>query len=206
MPATNAESLQQAYLDVGRQLGLPGLEEQADVKKLLQRHLSQGSAGQWLLIFDNADDTGMWINDAGSENETPSLIDCLPKSDKGSIVFTTRSRKIAIKLAKENVIEISEMDEEVATQLLSQSLIDQTFIQNRQDTMKLLEQLTFLPLAIVQAAAYINENGITLSDYLSLLENQEQDAIDLLSEEFEDDWRYRNVKNPVATTWLISFD
>jgi hypothetical protein len=65
--------------------------------------------------------------------------------------------------------------------------------------LQLLDQLTFLPLAIVQAAAYINENGITLSDYLSLLVEQEEDVIDLLSEEFEDDWRYRNVKNPVAS-------
>ena len=30
--------------------------------------------------------------------------------------------------------------------------------------------------------------------------------INLLSEDFEDDGRYRNIKNPVATTWLISFD
>jgi len=31
-------------------------------------------------------------------------------------------------------------------------------------------------------------------------------VIDLLSEHFEDDGRYHNVKNPVATTWLISFE
>jgi hypothetical protein len=67
-------------------------------------------------------------------------------------------------------------------------------------------QLTYLPLAIVQAAAYINENRITLADDLSLLADQEEEVIDLLSEEFEDDGRYHNVKNPVATTWLISFE
>jgi MoxR-like ATPase len=43
-------------------------------------------------------------------------------------------------------------------------------------------------------------------DYLSLLAEQEEDVVDLLSEEFEDDWRYRTVKNPVAVTWLISFE
>jgi tetratricopeptide (TPR) repeat protein len=70
----------------------------------------------------------------------------------------------------------------------------------------LLAQLTYLPLAIVQAAAYINENQIVLVDYLSLLAEQEEDVVDLLSEEFEDDWRYHNVKNPVAVIWLISFE
>lgn len=29
---------------------------------------------------------------------------------------------------------------------------------------------------------------------------------DLLSEEFEGDWRYSDVKNPVATKWLVSFE
>jgi hypothetical protein len=31
-------------------------------------------------------------------------------------------------------------------------------------------------------------------------------VIDLLSEHFKDDSRYRKVRNPVATTWLISFE
>jgi hypothetical protein len=44
-----------------------------------------------------------------------------------------------------------------------------------------------------------------LGDYLSLLGEQEEDIVELLSEEFEDE-RYHNVKNPVATTWLISFE
>jgi hypothetical protein len=43
-------------------------------------------------------------------------------------------------------------------------------------------------------------------DYLSLLADQEEAVIDLLSEEFEDDGRYQNIKNPVATTWLVSFE
>jgi hypothetical protein len=37
---------------------------------------------------------------------------------------------------------------------------------------------SYLPLAIIQAAAYINENGIAFIDYLSLLAEQEEDVID----------------------------
>ena len=208
MPATNTESLQQAYLDVGRQLRIPGLqEEQANVKKLVQHHLSQESTGQWLLIFDNADDIDMWISKGGNENSSYSLKDYLPRSHQGCVILTTRSRKIAVKLEPSIVIKVLEMDEEVATELLSKSLINQELLSNHQEgILKLLQQLTFLPLAIMQAAAYINENGITPSDYLSLLEEQEQDVVDLLSENFEDEGRYQDVKNPVATTWLISFE
>jgi len=53
---------------------------------------------------------------------------------------------------------------------------------------------------------YINVNGIGFRDYLSLLEEQEEDVIDFLGEDFEDEGRYCDLKNPVATTWLISFE
>lgn len=76
---------------------------------------------------------------------------------------------------------------------------------NLTETRALLLQLTYLPLAIVQVAAYINENSISLADYLSLLAEQEEEVIDLLSEEFEDDGRYPDIKNSVATIGLISF-
>ena len=46
---------------------------------------------------------------------------------------------------------------------------------------------------------YINENEILLIEYLSLLREQEEEVIDLLSEEFQDRGRYRNIKNLVAT-------
>ena len=198
IPATNAESLQQAFTEIGQQLGVPGVEEeQADMKKLVQRHLTRESAGQWLLIVDNVDDMEIWNSE---------LKGCLPKNQQGCIVCTSRTRKLALQIAPTNVIEVPEMDEEMAMQLLSKSLINQKLLTRHQAARNLLEQLTFLPLAIVQAAAYINENGIALSDYLSLLEEQEQDVVELLSEDFEDDGRYPDAKNPVATTWLISFE
>ena len=204
VPATNVESFQQAYLNIGQQLGIPGLEEeQADVKKLVQQYLSQKKASQWLLIFDNADDVDMWI---GRTSSRASLIDYLPQSNQGSIVFTTRSRKIAVDLAHQNIVEVSEMDEETATQMLAKSLADPSLLKNYQDTAELVKQLTFPPLAIAQAAAYINKNGIAFADYLLLLKDHEESAVEILSEDFEDEARYQDVKNPVATTWLISFN
>ena len=195
--ATNAEALLQAFAEIGQQLAIPGIKEkQADVKMLVQRYLSQESASKWLLIIDNVDDMDIWINE---------LKAFLPRSCQGCIVYTTRNRKVAVDVAAAHVIEVVEMGGETAMQLLAKSLINQELLASHQDTQKLLEQLTFLPLAIIQATAYINKNGITLSDYLSLLDEREQDVVELLSEDFEDDGRYRGAKNPVATTWLISF-
>ncbi|OCK88522.1 TPR-like protein [Cenococcum geophilum 1.58] len=205
IPAINRESLEQAYLDVAKQLKITGCrEDKEDVKRLVQDHLGKESAGKWLLVFDNADDIDMWIGK--SEQGSSRLIEYLPKNKRGSIIFTTRDRKTAVKLAHQNIVEVGEMNETVATELLQKCLFNKDLVNNRLDTTTLLNELTYLPLAIVQAAAYISENGLALADYLSLLAEQEEDVVDLLSEEFEDDWRYRNVKNPVAVTWLISFD
>jgi hypothetical protein len=211
IPATNIESLYQTYFDIAQQLRIPTWEDkETDVKKLVQEHLSKGNAGKWLLVFDNADDIDMWIakpgSGSGSAQGSGGLIDYLPRSKQGSIVFTTRDRKTAVKLAQENIVEVQEMNEELSVLLLQKCLGNPDLVKNRQDAIALLTELTYLPLAIVQAAAYINENGITLAEYLLLLEEQEEEVIHLLSEEFQDSGRYRNVKNPVATTWLISFE
>ncbi|KAK5069395.1 hypothetical protein LTR51_008645 [Lithohypha guttulata] len=220
IPATNTESLHQGYLAVAQQLDIPGCEdEKADVKKLVQDRLSKEDAGPWLLVFDNADDVDMWTattpilerKDMELLVRKPSggshrLIDYLPKNKRGCIIFTTRDRKAAVKLAQQNIITVPEMSEKAATELLQKCLASPNLVDNPQDTTALLESLTYLPLAITQAAAYINENGVTLSDYLLLLGEKEEGTIELLSEEFEDYGRYRDVKNPVATTWLISFE
>ena len=57
----------------------------------------------------------------------------------------------------------------------------------------LLKLLTFLPLAITQAASYINENNMGLANYITLLQEQETDVVELLSEHFEDEGRYKAV-------------
>jgi hypothetical protein len=202
IPAMSKDALDQACLKAAKELGLPGCDGQADAKGLLQTHLSGGSVGKWLLVFDNADDIGMWVDKL--EGESRRLLDYLPKSDRGSIVFTTRNKRAAVALAGASLVQLSEMDEAVGRELLLNHLVDKN-LDAPEDTSDLLSRLTYLPLAIVQAAAYVNANGITLKDYISLLDEQEEDIIDLLSQDFEDESRYPDSDNPVATTWLISF-
>jgi NB-ARC domain len=200
IPAANMESLNQAYFDAAKQLGVSRCEEnKTDVKQLVQDCLSNESAGQWLLVFDGADDVNMWTGNPNEDSDR--LIEYLPKSKQGTIIFTTRDRGTAVKLAQ-TFIEVPEMDASAAEQLLQRCLLDQNLIDSREDTTNLLVQLTHLPLAIAQAAAYINGNGTTLEEYLSLLAAGEEDVIELLSEEYKD----RDARNSVGMTWLRSFD
>lgn len=96
IPETNIESLHQAYIDTAKQLRIPSWEnENADVRKLVQDYLSTGSAGQWLLVFDTAEDINMWITKSGSEAGSSRLSDYLLRSEQGCIVivFTSRDRR-----------------------------------------------------------------------------------------------------------------
>ncbi|KAH8704126.1 hypothetical protein BGW36DRAFT_335315 [Talaromyces proteolyticus] len=201
IPCMSLESVEQAYMSIAQKFALPDTNP-TNVKTRVKTHLSE-TEDKWLLIYDNADDIDMWISKKGT-----ALKSFLPRSDNGHILFTTRNQKLAVKLVSSNVISVSEMDHNTARSILQEYLIRKDLVDDHTTTTSLLEKLTFLPLAITQAAAYVNENSINLSEYLALLQEkgQEQDVIQLLSEDFEDDHRYEDVQNPVATTWLISFN
>ncbi|KAJ6002315.1 Tetratricopeptide-like helical [Penicillium canescens] len=201
IPCTSYESVQQAYVKIAEALGISDIEP-AKMKEQVKAHLSQYSAGEWLLIYDNADNMEMWTKGSAT---APPLKDILPHSENGHVLFTSRNRKLAVRVASPNVLCVPDVDQITAMKILERSLIQEGLLLDKYTSTALLEQLGFLPLAINQAAAYINENKLVLSDYLSLLKERETDAAELLSEEFEDDGRYAEIQNPVLTTWIISF-
>ncbi|KAF2968835.1 hypothetical protein GQX73_g4720 [Xylaria multiplex] len=66
-------------------------------------------------------------------------------------------------------------------------------------------QLTHLPLAITQAAAYLTRNKVSVREYLDLLRTTESNKAELMSWEFYDKDRYEGSQNAVALTWQVSF-
>ncbi|KAE8362700.1 purine and uridine phosphorylase [Aspergillus caelatus] len=201
IPCTSHAMIEQTFLNIAQTLELRDVKP-GEVKEQIKKYLTSKRAGDWLLIFDNADDYEMWLT---SSDTAPALEDLLPESEQGRILFTTRNRKLAMKLAPFNTVPIPDVDEETALRILETISKNEDLLKDSAISATLLERLAFLPLAITQAAAYIIENGINLSTYLTLLQKQEQDAIELLSEDFRDPGRYRDIQNPVMSTWLISF-
>ncbi|KAL6230982.1 hypothetical protein BDW75DRAFT_55065 [Aspergillus navahoensis] len=201
IPCITREAVDQAYLAIADMIGIH--VDPNSVKEQLQRYFNQASE-RWLLIFDNADDMDMWTD--GSD-VLPALQDFLPHSSQGHILFTTRNRKAAVKLASASnyVTHVAEPSEKDGLEMLRGLLIDKKLLDETVTCVTLLEQLSFLPLAIAQATAFINENSIEVSDYLELLYEQEAVVTELLSKEFGDEGRYGDVQNPVALTWHISF-
>jgi hypothetical protein len=208
VPATSQEIFERAYHDIANLLELPGCEDsQVDIKALVKSQLSNERFGPWLLLVDSADDADILFGDQQEGSTMNPLINYLPQSRKGSVVFTTRTRAMAIRLAENNVIPLGELEKAEAVEILQRRLSQEDHYQLEEvDTVnELLRMLSFHALAIVRAIAFMNKNSVTLFDYINLYRDSEKDAIDLLSEEFEDRTRYQEATNSVATTWYISF-
>lgn len=206
VPATDHLAFEQAYKQIGQALKIPGIDAAgADVKQLVKDALCGKRTGPWLMIVDNADDISMIFQQPTDVNViSPALIDYIPSNPNGCTLFTTRNRKVAVRQAASKIIFLEIMEPEDANKLLEKSLLQQELISDVDATKELLELLGYLPLAIIQAVAYINENDTTIEEYASLYKDSEADVMEILSEDFEVHGRYKTTKNSIATTWLIS--
>lgn len=204
--ATDQLTFEKDVLEIGKKLRIQGIEDKkADIKNLVKQRLSN-STERWLLILDNADDDTLWGRHAGTSSETRTLVHYLPRTTTGSIVITTRTPSVAAFLAGKEVIELPMMSPIESIEMFTQALREPRPVIDPAATSKLVEKLAYLPIAIIQAASYLNMTGRSVKTYLDLLDKPEEEAIQLLSEDFGDSTRYANAKNPVATTWLISLN
>ncbi|KZZ95532.1 Tetratricopeptide-like helical [Moelleriella libera RCEF 2490] len=204
VPAISRESFELAYREIGLRLKIHGVtDDNADVKRLVKDALSFGSIRDWLMVIDNADDASVLLD--SSSVESTRLYDYLPSRPKGKILFTTRSKKTAERLSPSSSLELKDMDEAQTKELLARRLTKPELLDDETAASQLLESLAYLPLAVIQAAAFINSNDVTVSEYVSLL--QARDTMpELFGEHFEDPSRYRELESTVARTWHISFE
>jgi tetratricopeptide (TPR) repeat protein len=178
-----------------------------DVPRVVEKWLRNESSGRWLLIVDNVDNEDVIFEKReGEEDGTIALdlVSCLPKVEHGSILFTTRYKKIALKLTKD-LIEIDEMTEEEAVQLLKKNLTNEDF--NSKNVKLLLEELCYIPLAISHAAAFMRVNSQPISEYLDMFKSSDEERIGLLGESFQQlSISSPDIPKQVLATWSISFD
>ncbi|KAK8036718.1 FabD/lysophospholipase-like protein [Apiospora phragmitis] len=202
VPAYSQESFEKAYLDIAQKIGISVDIDKEDPKITLRNHLSSEGAGRWLWIVDNADDGNILSGPTG-------IYDYLPESETGVTIFTTRSPDLAQWIAQNDQILLDQMDKPEARSLLGNLLIRNDLLQDEALTGQLLKTLTYLPLAIVQAAAYINSmqhHHSPIKRYLELLQSTEGDLVSLMSAAFDDRRLYQKDQKAVATTWLVTFD
>ena len=208
--AGNAVKFEQSYRSIAATLELPGLDDpKADILGLVFRWLSDVNNGPWLMILDNADDIDMFrqIQEENSQNYK-TLSGNIPQTTTGSVLITTRDRRVASWLSSgyESIIPIEMMDGDEAKHLLGTRI--PLSLSTELDLEHLVKELEYLPLAITQAAAYISARAtrMTVSKYLNLYHQGEANQRRLLDEDSGDLRRDQGVPNSVIRTWQISFD
>ncbi|KAF1816156.1 hypothetical protein P152DRAFT_445843 [Eremomyces bilateralis CBS 781.70] len=123
------------------------------------------------MILDNVDDVETFSSRKDEQDKPPesppvSLAAYLPQSRNGSILITSRNKDAAAGLAGgyKNIKEVQAMDESQGRQLLRNKLLQDALTD---DAIDLLRALDCIPLAITQAAAYINRRArMTIPKYL----------------------------------------
>ncbi|KAJ7892632.1 P-loop containing nucleoside triphosphate hydrolase protein [Mycena leptocephala] len=157
-----------------------GNSAQDALKWLVNNH------GNWLLFFDNADDPKIDLNTF------------LPKCNHGNIVITSRNPGLCVYAGLHS--PVSDMEETDAVALLLKSAAQEPSSANEKIAAEIVKEMCYLPLAIVQAGAFISQSG-ALDRYLDLyMKNQAR----LLSEkprQTHDDYACT-----VYTTWQMSFN
>lgn len=187
-----------------------------DIFKLVHDWLRDERNGKWLLVLDNADDT-RWLLESHTTSEPvpPSashdrparpLWEYLPQTHHGSVLVTTRSKSVALKLVEErNIVVVEPMDEAHAVALFKRKLLAES---DGEDAVELVAALDFVPLAVVQAAAYMNQNvpRCSVQEYIEKFRKTDRSETSLLTRVAGHLRRDREAIDSIIITWQISFN
>ncbi|KAF2204094.1 putative kinesin, partial [Delitschia confertaspora ATCC 74209] len=215
--ASNVARIEQGYRDIAEQVKLTGWNDpQADVFQLVYNWLRNEKNGKWLLILDNADDAaalslstsnGQKIQVSGGNGARPrSLSWYLPPCKNGSVLVTSRTRSVALQLVEDNdIIVIQPMDIAGAQTLLQKKLVEEI---DKDSSAELATALEFMPLALVQAAAYIRQRAprYSVRQYLDEFYKSDKKKTSLLDYDGGRLRRDEEALNSILITWQISFN
>jgi tetratricopeptide (TPR) repeat protein len=177
----------------------------ADVFGLFRDYLRKGYNGRWVLIIDHADDFESLILTPGDNNkhiglQSKRLLDYIPDCSHGSVLLTTRNKKVATRFAdKQGLEQVLPLVRKESEQLVYQLLDTEQCRDGGID--ELTEVLNHFPLAIVQATSFIRGNGITVQTYLQRYRENKHNALELFGHGLVDS----DDSEAVTTTWMISF-
>ena len=133
--------------------------------------------GEWLLVFDNAPDRA-------------SVAPFVPSAGRGRVLITSRAQM----WPPGQALDVPMLDPEVAAQFLGSRTGDP----DRQAAMELADELGGLPLALEQAAVYIQAHGDSLASYLAWFRRR---RAELLAR-----GEPTGYSQTVATTWRLAFE
>ena len=145
-PAEDPAVLAAGFGELAAQLGARDLADTRDPVASVHGVLAAFPA-EWLLVFDNAPDRA-------------SVAAFVPPAGRGRVLITSQNPL----WPPGQALEVPVLDPEVAAEFL----VNRTGDPDRQAALELAGELGGLPLALEQAAAYIQATGDSLAGYLAL--------------------------------------
>ena len=194
-------AFEESYRALADVLTLPRRHEPGvSVLALVRDWLQRDDVHPWFMIVDNADDGQVFFS------EDDSFASYLPKSTNGKVLVTSRSLDAAQRLVgnTKDIYRIPNMAEDQALELM-QSLLEDKL--NEDEAGELVRALDCVPLAVKQAAAYINHRSprVTAKSYLEDFYKSEKRRDNLLRSDKGDLDRQTGVSNSVVVTWQVTF-
>lgn len=211
--ASSAERFHQSYAYIAQELEIPGRDDpELDVKLLVKSWLETRLESRWVMVIDNADDAELFtwqeteLDASGGTSEIEQTLGrFIPDYRHGSILITSRNKQAVVALAQgKPIIEVKEMTDPESNQLIRRIMGDDKI--SLEESSQLSLRLEHLPLALAQATSFIKGNGISIDDYVKLLDESDSDLVDLLSKPFETVGRDSETPRAVTATWIISFE
>ena len=175
-PAEDPAVLAAEFGVLAAHLGTRDVADPRDPVASVHAVLAQAAA-EWLVVFDNAPSRA-------------SVQGFVPPAGRGRVLITSRDQI----WPPGQGLEVPVLDQQVAAGFLT----DRTGDTNRQAAVELAGELGGLPLALEQAAAYIQATGDDLAGYLAVFR---QRRADLLAR-----GEPGGYGQTVATTWRLAFE
>jgi tetratricopeptide (TPR) repeat protein len=206
MDASDKDSLYQSYASVAQKLSVLGWDDdQADMKQLVKRCVVEIIKRKCLLIFDNTENTT--LRSGGSSTTEPvDLADCLPQSKLCSAIFTTTNIDTAQALALQNIIALQELTPDAALRMLQVRLERPFANTEQQEAEHLLRELSYLPLAVIQAAACMKASSMTVQEYRSRLDDRKELVIEHSGDSSESTLEDSGAQDTVDAALFLSID
>ncbi|KAI9760617.1 MAG: hypothetical protein M1840_002374 [Geoglossum simile] len=200
--SANTERFEESYKRIASECGIPRQQDpKEDMLQNVRNWLESKYKCMWLMIVDNVDDIHTFFK---KNSFGKSLAEYLPQCSGGSIIFTTRDRRVGVNLVPgRDPIAVHPMGVTEAQLLLNKNIRQKS---TEGEQKELLEELDYLPLAISQAAAFMIERQQTVSQYLTRYRKSVSARANLLKHKFTDHGREARPMESVATTFMISFD
>ncbi|CAI7640439.1 unnamed protein product [Penicillium pancosmium] len=208
--ASNITRFDQSCRHAADRLQIPHRNSpQANILQLLHDWL-QDERNKWLLILDNVDDD-QFLHEIPSMEQGARgwpVREYFPQGSNGSVIITSRYKLAVSSMVEDSdIIAIDPMDEAHAIVLFEKKLGARGEVS--QELKQLIAALDFMPLAIVQAAAYIRHRSprVSVAQYLRTFEESDRRKINLLVEHEAGHLRRdTEANNSILATWHISFD